>query len=115
MKLGLLGWATWALIWRPICRSNMSWSSTTFGGRPPRTILPMAPNGLKPPAELGQQSEIVLTSLPNPPIVEEVSLGANGLIHGMASGSVYIDLSTNSPRVIKQIGGEIGGEGHSNA
>ena len=55
------------------------------------------------PAELARQSEIVLTSLPNPPIVEEVSLGANGLIHGMTPGSVYIDLSTNSPRVLKQI------------
>ena len=63
------------------------------------------------PAELARQSEVVLTSLPNPPIVEEVSLGAHGLIHGMTPGSVYIDLSSNSPKVIKQIAARLAEKG----
>lgn len=62
-------------------------------------------------AEVARQSEIVLTSLPTPSIVEEVSLGTNGLIHGMAPGSVYIDLSTNSPRAITRIAARLEDKG----
>ena len=55
------------------------------------------------PAEVARMSELVLTSLPGPKEVEAVALGENGIILGIAQGSVYADLSTSSPSLIRRI------------
>jgi 3-hydroxyisobutyrate dehydrogenase-like beta-hydroxyacid dehydrogenase len=55
------------------------------------------------PKALAEQVEIVFTSLPGPPEVEAVALGANGLLAGLKEGGAYFDLSTNSPTVVRQI------------
>ncbi len=49
------------------------------------------------PAEATAASEVVLTSLPGPPEVEAVLTGSDGILAGAQSGTVYFDLSTNSP------------------
>jgi 3-hydroxyisobutyrate dehydrogenase len=54
-------------------------------------------------AEVGQASDIVFTSLPTPPDVESVALGQDGLLNTMAKGTVYFDLSTNSPTLVRQL------------
>jgi len=55
------------------------------------------------PKALGEQVEVVFTSLPGPPEVEAVALGDNGLLAGLREGSAYFDLSTNSPTLVRQI------------
>jgi 3-hydroxyisobutyrate dehydrogenase-like beta-hydroxyacid dehydrogenase len=55
------------------------------------------------PRQVAEDVEVVFTSLPGPAEVEAVSLGANGLIHGMRSGAAYFDLSTNSPTLIRRL------------
>ena len=45
-----------------------------------------------------------MSSLPGPPEIETVALdGKDGLIAGLREGSVYFDLSTNSPTLIRKI------------
>ena len=44
------------------------------------------------PKEVGAQSEIVFTSLPVPADVEQVALGANGLIEGMRPDTAFLDM-----------------------
>ena len=51
-------------------------------------------------AAVAKDAEVVFTSLPGPREVEAVVLGEGGLIGAMAPGSLYIDLSTNSPTVV---------------
>ena len=56
------------------------------------------------PRELAEQSDVVLTSLPGPPEVEAVALDAEqGLAAGLRPRSVYFDLSTSSPTLIRRI------------
>jgi 3-hydroxyisobutyrate dehydrogenase len=55
------------------------------------------------PKALGEQCDVVFTSLPGPPEVEAVALGPNGLLAGMKPDSAYFDLSTNSPTVVRRI------------
>jgi 3-hydroxyisobutyrate dehydrogenase len=55
------------------------------------------------PKALAEQCEVMFTSLPGPPEVEEVALGPNGLLAGMKEGSAYFDLSTNSPTLVREI------------
>jgi len=55
------------------------------------------------PRALAEASDIIFTSLPGPPEVEAVALGEGGIIEGIRPGSVYIDLSTNSPTLVRRI------------
>ena len=55
------------------------------------------------PVVVAQASDIVFTSLPGPPEVEAVALGDDGIIQGITPGSIYIDLSTSSPSLIRRI------------
>jgi 3-hydroxyisobutyrate dehydrogenase len=54
-------------------------------------------------AAAAKDAEVVFTSLPGPRDVEAVVLGEGGLIGAMAPGSLYVDLSTNSPTVVRQL------------
>lgn len=55
------------------------------------------------PRELAAKCDVVLLSLPGPAEVEAVTLGPDGLLHGMRKGTVVFDLSTNSPTVVRAI------------
>ncbi|HEV3111308.1 MAG TPA: NAD(P)-dependent oxidoreductase [Candidatus Binataceae bacterium] len=54
------------------------------------------------PREVAVHSDVIMTSLPGPREVEAVALGESGIIHGARPGSIYVDLSTNSPTVIRR-------------
>lgn len=55
------------------------------------------------PKQVAEQSEITFTCLPGPPDVEAVALGEEGILKGIRSGAVYIDMSTNSPTLVRQL------------
>ena len=55
------------------------------------------------PRALASQADVIFSSLPEPPDVEAVALGPDGLIAGMKPGAAYFDLSTNSPSVVKAL------------
>ena len=75
-------------------------SAQRSGGRPHRSGLLV---GRIPSKDVGNASEIVLTSLPDPDSVQRVALGDNGLLAGMTSGSAWFDLSTNAPSVMRRL------------
>jgi 3-hydroxyisobutyrate dehydrogenase len=53
--------------------------------------------------EVADQSNIIITMLPNPEVVEKVMLGENGVIEGVKSNSIIIDMSTIDPSVSRRI------------
>lgn len=55
------------------------------------------------PQHVAAQSEVTFTSLPGPPEVEAVATGTAGILEGIRPGAVYIDLSTNSPTLVRQL------------
>jgi len=55
------------------------------------------------PRQIAESSDVVFTSLPGPPEVEAVALGADGLIHGVKAGAALFDLSTNRPALIRRL------------
>ena len=63
------------------------------------------------PAELAARSEVVLTSLPGPAQVEEVSLGADGVLAGATDGTIHLDLSTNAWSTVMRISEAYQGSG----
>jgi 3-hydroxyisobutyrate dehydrogenase len=63
------------------------------------------------PRALAAQSDLVMTSLPGPPEVEEVMFGEGGIAQGIRPGSVYVDLSTNAPATVRRIAGALKEQG----
>lgn len=63
------------------------------------------------PKLVAGQVEIVLSCLPGPADVEAVVLGPDGILKGMAAGTVYIDLSSNSPSKVRALHATLGVEG----
>lgn len=61
------------------------------------------------PAAVAEACRVVITSLPTPPIVEEVVLGPSGLKEGWQAGDIYVDTSTNSPPTVRRIAEEAAG------
>jgi len=55
------------------------------------------------PADVARRSDIVITIVGDSPDVEEVALGANGIIEGAQAGLVHIDMTTISPQVTRRI------------
>ena len=55
------------------------------------------------PQEAAEGADIVILSLPNSKIIESVVLGERGVIHGIKSGAILIDMSSAEPSSTKKI------------
>src|SRR5436853_4263440 len=53
------------------------------------------------PREVAEQSDIVITMLPDGPDVESVVVGGDGILEGVREGMLFIDMSTISPLMTK--------------
>jgi len=68
-------------------------------------MTPLLERGAKPansPAEVASTAEIVLASVPTPPIVQAVTLGPGGVIQGRTI-KIFIDVSTTGASVAKVV------------
>lgn len=53
--------------------------------------------------EVAEASDVTITIVPNSPQVEEVILGANGVLEGAKAGSVIVDMSTINPETSRKV------------
>lgn len=53
--------------------------------------------------EVAENSDVVITMVPNSPEVEEVVLGPNGVLEGARAGAVVIDMSTINPATSRKV------------
>lgn len=57
--------------------------------------------------EVAQQTDVIITMLPNSPHVKTVVLGQNGVIEGISAGKVLIDMSSIAPLVSREVYAEL--------
>ncbi|HCG90939.1 MAG TPA: 3-hydroxyisobutyrate dehydrogenase [Dehalococcoidia bacterium] len=55
------------------------------------------------PADVASRCNVVFTSLPGPKEVEMVSKNQEGILEGIQAGTIYIDLSTSRPTLIREL------------
>lgn len=60
---------------------------------------------------VAEQSDIIITMLPNSPHVKEVVLGENGVIDGAREGSIVIDMSSIAPLASREIAAALAEKG----
>ena len=68
-----------------------------------KTLLENGATWADTPKAVAEASDTVFASLPGPAEVEKVALGENGILEGLKSGGIYIDLSTSSPVLARHI------------
>lgn len=78
-----------------------------------KRFLEMGAKWASTPAEVAASSDVVFTSLPGPPVVQKVVYDAGGLAEGLKAGSVYVDMTTSSPNLIRDVADDLGEKGVS--
>jgi len=55
------------------------------------------------PKEVAEQSDVVITMLPDSPEVHQVALGTKGIVEGTRPGMLFVDMSTIAPAVTREV------------
>jgi 2-hydroxy-3-oxopropionate reductase len=63
------------------------------------------------PSAVAEQSDVIFTNLPDSPDVEQVVLGADGVLEGASADSIYVDNSTIKPETARKISVELEAKG----
>jgi 3-hydroxyisobutyrate dehydrogenase len=58
------------------------------------------------PKAVAEQCNVLFSSLPGPPEIQRVVLGADGVLEGARPGTVHFDLSSNSPVMARALAAE---------
>lgn len=103
-KLGLIGLGN---IGEPMCRQLIKGgyevSVYDVGSEAVAQLEDTAAEPAKSPAALAAVADVVLLSLPNSAVVEEVVLGDDGLLENLSPGKVVIDTSSSKPSSTRMI------------
>src|SRR5215204_5740509 len=55
------------------------------------------------PREIAEAADVVFTSVPDDRVLEDVASGRDGILAGLAAGKVWVDMSTVSPHVSRDV------------
>ena len=113
MKVGFIGVGNMG---GPMCRNIIKNTNHEV------IVFDLSPDAMKACTELGASAgssvadvasrcDVTIASLPLPKIVEEVTLGKGGIADSAKPGSVFIDLSTNSPATAKRVAAGMAAKG----
>jgi 3-hydroxyisobutyrate dehydrogenase-like beta-hydroxyacid dehydrogenase len=105
MKVGFIGVGNMG---GPMCRNlirNTNHQVTVFDINPAAMgpCLALGAVAGQSVAELSARSDVIFTSLPMPKHVEQAALGPAGIAVSARPGTVFIDLSTNSPATARRV------------
>ncbi|MCX7780411.1 MAG: 2-hydroxy-3-oxopropionate reductase [Negativicutes bacterium] len=76
-----------------------------------REVVAAGAKAADTPKTVAEQTDVVITMLPNSPHVKEVVLGENGIIEGAKKGAVVIDMSSIAPLVSREIAAKLAEKG----
>ncbi len=106
MKIGFIGLGAMG---RPMAGHLQKAGHQLFvWARRPESVGDLAATRCATPAELGRCCDVVFTVVTSSADVEGLALGQDGLIEGMAAGSVLIDCSTIAPDSAREIAARLG-------
>ena len=111
-RIGFIGLG---IMGRPMCANLLKAGySLTVWNRSRPGIDEVADYGAEAgasPADVAARSDVIITMVTDSPDVEQVVLGAEGVLEGARSGSVVIDMSTISPSVTRRLAEQLAEKG----
>ena len=109
MKVGFIGLG---VMGRPMAlHLKAAGHDVRVWARRPETLIGLDLPVAATPAALGATTDVVFTMITSSADVETVTLGEQGLIHGMVPGAVLIDCSTISPEIARAIAAKLAEKG----
>lgn len=107
-KIGFIGLG---IMGKPMCLNILKagFSVTAYNRTATKTmdVINAGAKAAESPAQVADQSDIIITMVTDTPDVQQVILGKNGVIAGIRSGSVVIDMSTISPSATRFIAAQL--------
>ena len=67
-------------------------------------LVSLGAEGAASNKEVASKSDIIITMLPNSPHVKDAILGAGGVIEGLKSGTIVVDMSSIAPAASQEVG-----------
>ena len=63
------------------------------------------------PRAVAEEAEVVVTSLPDDAVLDEVATGADGILAGLGEDRIWIDMSTVSPQKSRELAARVRAQG----
>ena len=63
------------------------------------------------PREVAEAADVLITSVPNDDVLENVASGSDGILAGLTESKIWIDMSTVSPRASRQVAKRVQDQG----
>ncbi len=104
-KTAFLGLGSWAIPWRAISRRRATRSRSTTALSRSREVgeRERRQGGARTPAEAAAGQELVFACVGNDDDLRSVTLGAEGAFAGMAKGAIFVDHTTASADVAREL------------
>jgi 2-hydroxy-3-oxopropionate reductase len=113
-KIGFVGLG---IMGKPMAKNLMQAGyELTVHNRSPEKAEELAAEGAVAagsPREVAENSDVVITMLPDSPDVERVVVGENGVLEGIKEGALLVDMSTISPVVTEKLAAAVEEKGAS--
>ena len=78
---------------------------------PLKEVVAAGAKAASSPKEVASQCEIIITMLPNSPHVKKAILGKDGVIEGVKSGSIVVDMSSIAPLASREVAADLAAKG----
>ena len=112
MKVGFIGLGIMGLpMAKNLLKNGYSLVVHNRSRKPVNELVSLGAESAFSGREVAEKTDVVITMLPDSPDVKEVILGKNGVIEGVRSGMVVIDMSTISPKVSVEIANSLATKG----
>ncbi len=113
MKVGFIGVGSMG---GPMCRNIIRKSGEEvivfdLNAEAVKTCTALGAKAAASIAALAADVDVIMTSLPMPKDVEAVALGPGGIAENARQGTIYFDLSTNAPSVVRRIAQQLAVKG----
>lgn len=96
-----LGWIGTGVMGRSLCTHLLKagYSLSVYNRTPEKTdsLVQMGARRCESPLQVAQNSDVVFSMVGYPSDVEEVLLGADGVLKGLRAGGVLVDMTTSRP------------------
>ena len=110
-----IGWIGTGVMGRSMCMHLLKagYKTSVFNRSPSKLsdLLSLGAVACRSPREVAMQSDVVFSMVGYPSDVEEVILGPEGVLHGLAQGSVVVDMTTSRPGLAARIANESSARG----
>ncbi len=108
MKIGFIGLGNvGGKLAASLLKNNFDLTVRDLDAKLTKHFLNLGAKVIETPKELAQKVDLIITCLPSPKICAEVMEGQDGIIHGLSSNKIWLEMSTTDEAEVKRLGEKV--------